>query len=110
MELFFYLFSFDATVDYHDASCGEKLHGVVLIYRLISRQLQMAKASKSVEVGKKKPETKAYTKKTTTTITTKNNKREWRTNKEKVTTCKTLQENYKEKNTQQSRKHCFIVL
>ena len=35
MELFFYLFSFDATVDYHDASCGEKLHGVVLIYRLI---------------------------------------------------------------------------
>ena len=70
MELFFYLFSFDATVDYHDASCGEKVHGVVLIYRLISRQLQMPKASKSVEVGKKKPNAKAHTKKTTT-ITTK---------------------------------------
>ena len=93
MELFFYLFSFDATVDYHDASCGEKVHGVVLIYRLISRQLQMPKASKSVEVGKKKPNAKAHTKKTTTTITTKNNKTEWRTNKEKVTTYKTLQEN-----------------
>ena len=63
MELFFYLFSFDATVDYHDASCGEKVHGVVLIYRLISRQLQMPKASKSVEVGKKKPNAKAHTKK-----------------------------------------------
>ena len=63
MELFFYLFYFDATVDYHDASCGEKLHGVVLIYRLISRQVQMAKASKSVEVGKKKPDAKAHTKK-----------------------------------------------
>ena len=63
MELFFYLFSFDATVDYHDASCWEKVHGVVLIYRLISRQLQMAKASKSVEVGKKKPDSKAHTKK-----------------------------------------------
>ena len=71
MELFFYLFSFDATVDYHDASCGEKVPGVVLIYRLISRQLQMPKASKSVEVGKKKAHTKAHTKKTTTTITTK---------------------------------------
>ena len=63
IELFFYLFSFDATVDYHDASCGEKVHGVVLIYRLISRQLQMPKASKSVEVGKKKPNAKAHTKK-----------------------------------------------
>ena len=62
MELFFYLFSFDATVDYHDASCGEKVHGVVLIYRLISRQVQMAKASKSVEVGKKKPDAKAHKK------------------------------------------------
>ena len=62
MELFFYLFSFDATVDYHDASCVEKLHGVVLIYRLISRQVQMAKASKSVEVGKKKPDAKAHKK------------------------------------------------
>ena len=71
MELFFYLFSFDATVDYHDASCGEKVHGVVLIYRLISRQLQMPKPSKSVEVGKKKPNAKAHTKKTTTTITAK---------------------------------------
>ena len=63
MELFFYLFSFDATVDYHDASCGEKVHGVVLIYRLISRQVQMAKASKSVEVGKKKPDARAHTQK-----------------------------------------------
>ena len=67
MELFFYLFSFDATVDYHDASCGEKVHGVVLIYRLISRQVQMAKASKSVEVGKKKPDAKAHKKNNKTT-------------------------------------------
>ena len=93
MELFFYLFSFDATVDYHDASCWEKVHGLVLIYRLISRQFQMAKASKSVEVGKKKPDARAHKKKTTTTITIKSNKTEWRTNKEKVTTYKTLQEN-----------------
>ena len=63
MELFFYLFSFDATVDYHDASCWEKVHGLVLIYRLISRQFQMAKASKSVEVGKKKPDARAHKKK-----------------------------------------------
>ena len=38
MELYLNLFFFDATAIYRDANRRKKVHGVVLIYRLISRQ------------------------------------------------------------------------
>ena len=38
IDLFFNLFFLDATVNYCDANCSKKVHGVVIIYRLISRQ------------------------------------------------------------------------
>ena len=39
MRRFFNPFSFDASVNYRDANCRKKVHEVVLIHRLISRQL-----------------------------------------------------------------------
>ena len=38
IDLFFNLFFLDATVNYCDVNCSKKVHGVVMIYRLISRQ------------------------------------------------------------------------
>ena len=38
IELFLNPFSFDATVHYRDANCRKKVHGMVLVYHLISRQ------------------------------------------------------------------------
>ena len=38
IELFLNPFSFDATVHYCDANCRKKVHGMVLVYHLISRQ------------------------------------------------------------------------
>ena len=39
MRRLFNPFSFDASVNYRDANCRKKVHEVVLIHRLISRQL-----------------------------------------------------------------------
>ena len=39
MRRFFNPFSFDASVNYRDANCRKKVHEVVLIHGLISRQL-----------------------------------------------------------------------
>ena len=38
IDLFFNLFFLDTTVNYCDTNCSKKVHGVVMIYRLISRQ------------------------------------------------------------------------
>ena len=38
IELFFYPFSFDATAYCRDADCRKKVHGMVLVYHLTSRQ------------------------------------------------------------------------